>query len=322
MNTNTEIKTILNEFVTKGNTGIQFDFSDNGGIELKAGKLKVFYVLEFVKNITRPVLALILSKTYKKKSLLVSDYINPVISEELKSNNLNFLDAQGNCFISSGNLYVYIKGMKKNNNTVVLRKNNYNITDIKLIFSLLADETLIKESQRHMAAASEIPLGSVGLILNKLREQNFLISLPDGYRLNNKQALFEKWCVAYNEKFRPKIFLGKFRGALSVNEVIEGKWSGESAAYLLKKLFKPELMTVYIGKEKLNKFLLTNRLIKDPAGNIEIYDSSWLNNDIDEKFNVTVHPFIIYADLLSTGNQRIIETAKTIYGDFIEDKLG
>ena len=259
----------------------------------------------------------------KKKTIIVSDYINPVISDELKKNDINFIDAAGNCFIKSKSVYIFVKGKKHK----ILQNNlfvkNYNITDIKLIFAVLTNNELINTSQRNISIFSKIPLGSVGNVLKKLESQKFLIRFLSGRRIINKKELFEKWCIAYSDKFKPKIFLGKFKGNISLVENIKGKWGGEPAAYLLKKIMKPEIFTIYVSKNKLNEFLFKHRFAKDDQdGYIEIYDNSWFGNEVNENYKSTVHPFIVYADLLSGNNQRNTEAAKIIYRDYIEDKLG
>jgi len=62
--------------------------------------------------------------------------------------------------------------------------------------------------------------------------------------------------------------------------------------------------------------LLECKLRKDPAGEIEILNQFW-NYDENLGYKDLVHPILIYADLIATGNQRNIETAKMIYDEHI-----
>jgi len=80
------------------------------------------------------------------------------------------------------------------------------------------------------------------------------------------------------------------------------------------------MATIYTDRAQLNNFLIDNRLRKDPAGNIEVLQRFWKpakKTGLEE----TVHPLLIYADLLATGNQRNIETAKIIYEQYINRYL-
>jgi hypothetical protein len=88
-------------------------------------------------------------------------------------------------------------------------------------------------------------------------------------------------------------------------------WGGEVAAVFLTKYLRPEIFTIYT-KEPIGKLVLKNRLKKDPEGNVEILNLFW-----NFKFNAVnddlVHPVLIYADLMATGDHRNIETAGVIY---------
>ncbi|MGA1867706.1 MAG: type IV toxin-antitoxin system AbiEi family antitoxin [bacterium] len=62
--------------------------------------------------------------------------------------------------------------------------------------------------------------------------------------------------------------------------------------------------------------MLENRLRKNPSGDVEILERFWETVEIWQHEDM-VHPILIYADLLATGNQRNIETAKMIYEQYI-----
>lgn len=68
--------------------------------------------------------------------------------------------------------------------------------------------------------------------------------------------------------------------------------------------------------QELNQFLTENRLRKDQTGDVEILKKFWEPPEIWQHEDL-VHPILIYADLLATGNERNIETAKMIYDQHI-----
>ena len=51
---------------------------------------------------------------------------------------------------------------------------------------------------------------------------------------------------------------------------------------------------------------------KDPEGNVEILNRFW-NFKLNTFNNDLVHPVLVYADLMATGDNRNIETAGMIY---------
>ena len=86
---------------------------------------------------------------------------------------------------------------------------------------------------------------------------------------------------------------------------------GETAAAKLTKYLKPQVVTIYVGPNT-GRLLLDNRIKKDPKGDIELRRIFW-NFNIDWLYRNLVHPILIYADLLATGDPRNVETANVIY---------
>jgi hypothetical protein len=62
---------------------------------------------------------------------------------------------------------------------------------------------------------------------------------------------------------------------------------------------------------------MTRKLKRETNGNVEILKRFWNFNhdrpDPDNKHLDLVHPVLIYADLLATGDARNIETAEIVY---------
>jgi hypothetical protein len=138
-----------------------------------------------------------------------------------------------------------------------------------------------------------------------------------GKKLLNKEELLKRWVLEYTEKMRPKLLLGRFRGH---EDWWQGKilnpdlaqWGGETAAARMTQYLKPQIVTVYTAKDNLETFLIENRLRKDINGDIEILGRFWKPIPAHQ-YEDTVHPILVYADLLATDNQRNVETAKVIY---------
>jgi len=87
-------------------------------------------------------------------------------------------------------------------------------------------------------------------------------------------------------------------------------WGGETAAAIETGYIEPEIATVYL-EEHLNELILHFKLKKDPHGKIEIFRKFW-DFQLEEQRGQTVPLPLIYADLLATGNDRNIQTAKEL----------
>ena len=87
---------------------------------------------------------------------------------------------------------------------------------------------------------------------------------------------------------------------------------GDVAAAKLTNYLKPQLVTIYVERDRAGLILLPNRLKKDPEGEVELLARFWQPGTIPPRGDM-VHPLLVYADLMVTGNQRNIETARMIY---------
>nr|WP_263458972.1 type IV toxin-antitoxin system AbiEi family antitoxin [Bathymodiolus platifrons methanotrophic gill symbiont] len=66
---------------------------------------------------------------------------------------------------------------------------------------------------------------------------------------------------------------------------------------------------MYVMEKWATKLKLTNKLRKDPSGDIEILNTFW---DVENEANRTdtVHPILIYADLMASGDPRNTEVSQ------------
>jgi len=97
---------------------------------------------------------------------------------------------------------------------------------------------------------------------------------------------------------------------------LTAQWGGEVAAAKLTQYLAPQIVTIYTTAQQLNQLLLEFRLRKDVAGDVEILKRFWEPGKTWQ-YGDLVHPILVYADLMATGNQRNIETAKIIYEQHI-----
>jgi len=79
----------------------------------------------------------------------------------------------------------------------------------------------------------------------------------------------------------------------------------------MTKYIKPEVTTIYTQKP-IGKLILKNRLRKDPNGDVEILNGFW-KFEPHRADKDLVHPVLVYADLMATGDSRNIEVAEMIY---------
>jgi hypothetical protein len=266
------------------------------------------------------------------KFVLVARGINEHMAEKLRENGIQFMDEAGNAFINRPPLYIFIKG----NRTLTLTKapvigRAFKQTGIRMLYALLCNPGLENQPYRVIAAKAKVALGMVNWVIGELRSLGFLLMIGEGrkreIRLVNKPRLLERWITAYAEQLRPKLTLGRYQGAAGWWKDVKldpdrAQWGGEVAAAKLTGHLNPQEITVYTDKEEgLAAVLLPHKLKKDPGGEVELLHRFW-RPDVILPIQDVVHPLLVYADLIATGNQRNLEAARMIYDRHIVQLVG
>jgi hypothetical protein len=259
---------------------------------------------------------------------VIARHVNTETAEELRKNKIQFIDTAGNAFLDNPPVYVFIKGNRPPEATTRAPvKRAFKPAGLRIIFGFLCNPGLENKTYREIAAVTGVALGTVDWIMKELKELEFLVDMGKrGIKLMRKEALLQRWVAAYPEQLRPKQILGRYKGPTNWWEQkklnpFEAQWGGEIAAERMTHYLKPEMITIYVGTQHLNQLLLENRLRTDVAGDIEILERFWKAVP-DQQPQELVPPILVYADLLATGNQRNLETAKMIYEQNIIRYIG
>ena len=285
---------------------------------------EIRYYAEIKANVTKAdkLLAMMRKGEFDHPLLLVTKYINTQLADELKQNGAEFIDTAGNAFINQPPLYIFVKGNKPDIVKAPPPKRTFKPAGLRVIYAFLCNPGLENKTYREIAAEAGVALGTVDWIMKELKELRFLLDMGKrGQRLIQKENLLQRWVTAYPEQLRPKLTLGRFRGEYGwwqqkTLDPFKAQWGGEVAAAKLTQYLKPQIITIYTTPQELDQLLIKNRLKRDPTGDVEILKRFWNPAEI-WKYEDLVHPILIYADLLATGNERNIETAKMIYDQHI-----
>jgi hypothetical protein len=311
-------------------TGLNVDIHDyeydNAGypdafMRIAYEDVELDFAVEVKLGITRATIGLVAQKflQFPEKGLLVTPYVNPRIAELLKEMDIPFIDTAGNAFINQPPLYIFNKGNKlaKEPRPEQVQR-AFRPAGLRVLYVLLCNPGIEDEPLRGIAKAADVALGTVNWVMKELVRMGYLIEMGRrGRRLVRKDNILNRWVTAYPEQLRPKLFRGRFRAINSdwwkdVNiEDFGAYWGGEVAAAVLTKYLRPEIVTIYT-KEPIGKLVFKNKLKKDPDGNVEILNLFW-NFKLNTFNNDLVHPVLVYADLMATGDHRNIETAGMIY---------
>jgi hypothetical protein len=286
-------------------------------------ELRYYAEIKAIVTKAQKLLLLLHREDLQYPIFLVARHVNAEMAEELRKNKIEFIDTAGNAFINQHPVYIFIKGNRPPKTTAQAPvKRAFKATGLRMIFGFICYPGLENKTYREIAAAAGVALGTVDWIMKELRELGFLIHMGKrGLKLAQKETLLQRWVTAYPEQLRPKQILGRYRGEpgwwqQKRLDPLRAQWGGEIAAEKMTRYLKPERITMYAAAEYLNQLLLENRLKKDITGDVEILERFW-KPAVEQQDKDLVPPLLVYADLLATGNQRNLETAKMIYEQYI-----
>jgi hypothetical protein len=236
--------------------------------------------------------------------------------------NLGFVDTAGNAYIDLKGLYIFTTGRKLAERKPPARAAFYRPADLKVIFALLCQPRLVTQTHERIKEVTGVGLATINRLIHAFEREAFIIRLKgQPRRLVRKKELLEQWVVAYPQRLRPKLLIGRFAAKqdgwwTNINPTdYDAQWGGEIAADRLTHYLKPEIATIYAGKTP-NEFIFRHKLQKDDRGKIEILHRFWNFPRGDQGADI-VPPLLVYADLLATADERNVETARLIYDQFV-----
>ena len=254
--------------------------------------------------------------------LFVTRYIAAKQADEFRAMNLAFLDTVGNAFVNQKDLYVFIKGQGVERNLGTRKGDLFRPAELKVLFAFLCQEHLVEKTHEQIKEMTGVGLGTINRLIRALELAGYIVKLKGrARRLVRKKELLAQWVMAYPQRLRPKQMIGRFKGPqepwwMDVDPIaFDGQWGGEIAAKYLTEYLKPQLVTLYAAKQP-DDMIIKHKLRKDPQGDVEILKRFWNFPNLNETANL-VPPLLVYADLLATGDERNIETARMIYERYL-----
>ncbi len=272
------------------------------------------------------LLPLVTARHDPEKYVLVTPQVTAMMADRLKALGIQFMDEAGNVYLNQPPLYLFVKGNKNPEATrLPAVRRAFKQAGLQLLFHLLCNRDLLNKPFRTIAAQAGVAFGVVNWTMRELKELGFLEETGTRRnrqaRLIRKETLLERWVTGYVEQLRPKLIHGRYQGPAGWwhNVVLDPEpalWGGEVAAAKLTKHLKPQDVTLYVDRQNPNTILIEHRLRKDPLGDVTLLYRFW-NLDAIPPEQDMAPPLLVYADLMATGEQRNLETARMIYEKYI-----
>ena len=280
------------------------------------------------------------------RGVLVADYINKKMAKRFKDEGVHFLDTAGNAYMDLRDVYINVRGndpkvelttKEKRKPAVIVNVGKddnirpeqrrgtgraFTPTGMKVVFEFLKDPKLVNAPYRDIAGKADVALGTVGWVINDLKARRVVVDRGREKQIREMKPLIQAWVETYPLKLRRKCLVGDFVAdnpywwQVADTKKLNGQWGGETAAALMTRYLKPQKTTIYIREDigKLVQAVKLKKAVRPEEANVEILKPFW---QIDEPGD-TVHPIVVYADLIATSNARNLEVARLLYDEFID----
>ena len=259
-------------------------------------------------------------------TLLVTEHLTPPLASMLREHKQQFADAAGNVYLEAPGLLVYVTGRKPPLSAMAPHAGKgHTMTGLKVTFALLCDPELADAPQRSIAAAAGVALGAMPGVMADLQQTGHLLVLAKRRRLNATKRLLDEWALAYARRLRAKTLQATY----TVKDFdtwqqwqldAPALWGGEPGANLLVQYLKPGVLTIYAEK-LLPIFQAQHQMRKvrpmDADGRVLEWRKPFWGTMPAAARPDAVHPVLVYADLLATGDARCIETAQLVYDEHL-----
>jgi hypothetical protein len=258
--------------------------------------------------------------------ILFAPYVSPEMGARLASNGINFVDRAGNCYLDLGGRYVgHVEGRKLRQSSDA--PGGMRAPAFRLVFALLVEPELLNATTREMARASGVSLGTASNVVSRLEYDRIVVRTKSKRHLVRRDDLVERWIAGYAETLRPQLFAGRFQTPDQDPPTLEDRvagllskdgawaWGGAAAAFRLTRHYRSDETVLHVEAVSSD---LPKRLKAVPhkSGRLTLLG---VPGPLAFRGPVphTVHPLLIYTELVLTGSARAREAAAELRERFL-----
>ena len=256
--------------------------------------------------------------------LLFAPYVPSRIGHHLQAQQVNYVDAVGNCHIETeGLLVAHVEGKK------AIRELSARAPGVKaqqLLFALLAQPELVEAPVRKIALAAGIGKSATLEQLGRLNVQGLLDYHP-ATGLISRRDLLDRWLSAYADEVRPSWLNARCRSQVSdphaleamIERICEGQsWAlgGIAAASRMAPMVNRGTETVLHLAEIPAGLLEQLQAVPTPDGPITILHTpgTLAYQGIKPRL---AHPLLVYSELLTSTEPQAAQAANSVRDQFL-----
>ena len=190
----------------------------------------------------------------------------------------------------------------------------------QVLFALLALPELAKDSIRTIARAAGTSRQPVIHLLSRLCDEGFLVYRDDKLAWVDRplSPLLERWLAGYASSVRPKLYVGRYRLPAQTPPEVERwleaklgqvRFSGTAGAFRLDRHYRGPHTIIHLEPSEQSRRAL--EAAPSPDGEL-VWLAPMSAAGNEGKTTDTVHPLLIYSELMVDPDPRAREAAELL----------
>lgn len=257
--------------------------------------------------------------------MLFAPYVSPPMGARLAEHGIAFVDRAGNCHLDLGGRYVaHVEGRRLRQ---AVAPGGLRAAGFRAVFALLVEPGLLNRPLRELAASAGVSLGTTANVLRRLEQDRVVVTTRSKRHLVRRDDLVERWTAGYAETLRPQLLAGRFETGEKDPQALERRveaalgadaawaWGGAAAAFRLTRHYRSDETVLHAASVAPD---LPRRIgaIPHPGGRLTL-----LGVPGPLAFHGhaprTVHPLLVYTELVLTGSERARGAAAEVRERFL-----
>ena len=263
--------------------------------------------------------------------IVLTPGVGRAIGDLFSQSGVNFIDLAGNCSLRIGEQY-YARLQGNRRPPVHPAERGMRAPAHRVLFALLVQPELVGAPDRELAAAAGRASPQTANYLRKrlvisghvLASRSSHQWAPEGRR----QAT-ELWLAGFATTLFPNLSIGRFRASVhdvgQVEAMLESglkdgaswRWGGGAAAHRLTGYYRGDQTLLYFADPPPSPARQL-RLVPDAGGDVRLARSPG-PLAFSGPNRATVHPLLVYADLIGEGHERARDAAAEVRRRFLPD---
>jgi hypothetical protein len=257
-------------------------------------------------------------RTHENDRVMLADwFIPPRRAQALRSSGTPFVDSVGNMWLELPGFVVDVEGRPRPAERRSADTQGDRLSrpaSLRVIFALLTSQELQQATLRDLAAACGTSLGATQATMADLTANKFVYASNGSHReLTRTGALADRWVSDFASRLLPKLRTISLRGPdprwwfLRRTDLVgsAAALGGEAASELLGYPLRSTSTLIY-GRPPWGTMRKLGRLAEEGQASVVLRERFWPGDGDGEALAPSL---LVYADLISSGEQRQLETA-------------